>query len=61
MLKSVFLLNGQKISFSNLEAIDVTDFMNMIKEIDITKDGITYHYQKSYLDLDKKEFIIEIG
>lgn len=61
MLKSVFFLNGQKISFSNLEAIDVTDFMNMIKEIDITKDGITYHYQKSYLDLDKKEFIIEIG
>jgi hypothetical protein len=33
----------------------------MIQNIDITKDGNTYHYQKSYLDLDKKEFIIEIG
>jgi hypothetical protein len=62
MIKTVFKCIDTNIetNFTSIEAIDLTDFIDLVKESGVMINNKKYSYKDAYLNLDKKEFIFEV-
>jgi hypothetical protein len=62
MIKTVFrcLDTNTENKFTSLDPIDLTDFIDLVKQSGVKINNRKYKYKSSYLDLDEKEFVFEV-
>lgn len=62
MVKTVFkcIDTNTEQKFASIDAIDLTDFIDIIKSSGVVINNKRYKYKDSYLDLNDKEFVFEV-